>query len=401
MFIVYSILIRIYGLAIAISSIFSPKARSLYKGRNEQYTRIKQKVEEWHNHKIIWIHAASYGEYEMSIPIIQELTKSENVAIVVSFHSPSGYENIILDDSNILKIYLPLDIYSDQQELIRLIRPDKVLFIKYEFWFNLLRVLIDEKIPFYYTSLHLNADSYLFKKTMQPFLELIKQSSRIYCHNASSQTILISNGFKNTEIFGDTRLHQVIENKKTDKGKVNWQTQRPVIGLGSLQKEECTYFSNLINSNSDINFIIAPHEIDQKSINGWQNIISDPLDKYSNKPDSIGRILLVDTMGDLKYLYRNCQAAYIGGGFRKGPHNILEPLVYGIPVCTGPNIKKFPMALELSRKGFIVSVPEIEGVELVLKNLLRIDRSRFMAATENFVSHNQAQILPLISELLS
>ncbi len=390
-----------YGLCIIIAAIFSPKARALFSGRRKQTTLIRQKAELWENKKKIWIHAASLGEYEMSLPIIKELEQNEDVCIIVSFHSPSGYDHVTFEGEHRLKMYLPLDTYGDQQDMIRLIRPHKVVFIKYEFWFNMLRVLREESVPYYYTSLHLNANSYLFKDQMKSFLELIRGSRKIYCHNSSSAEILRSHDFENLEIFGDTRLQQVQENSKVPAGIIRWNEPKPAIALGSLQKEEVKIFSRIINENTDKNFLVAPHDTNRSTIKMWKKAIKDEVELFSDNPKSSGRVLLVDTIGDLKYLYRSTHVAYIGGGFRKGPHNLLEPLVYGVPICTGPNIEKFPMAQELSKRGFVISIPEIEGIELVLNNLLRINRQQYYNAVMEFFSQQQTQIKSLIRELLA
>ena len=63
-------------------------------------------------------------------------------------------------------------------------------------------------------------------------------------------------------------------------------------------------------------------------------------------------VILVDTIGKLSYLYRYGVMAYIGGGFGKGIHNILEAATYGLPVIFGPKHQKFSEALELlERRG--------------------------------------------------
>ena len=59
----------------------------------------------------------------------------------------------------------------------------------------------------------------------------------------------------------------------------------------------------------------------------------------------------MDTIGKLSFLYRYGSLAYIGGGFGKGIHNILEAATYGLPVIFGPEYKKFTEAIELTSLG--------------------------------------------------
>ena len=59
------------------------------------------------------------------------------------------------------------------------------------------------------------------------------------------------------------------------------------------------------------------------------------------------KILLVDKIGILKDIYKYCEIAYIGGGFGKGIHNLIEATANNIPVIFGPNHNKFIEAKEL------------------------------------------------------
>jgi 3-deoxy-D-manno-octulosonic-acid transferase len=63
------------------------------------------------------------------------------------------------------------------------------------------------------------------------------------------------------------------------------------------------------------------------------------------------RVVIVNTIGHLSHLYRYGTLAYIGGGFGKGIHNILEAATFGLPVIFGPNYRKFSEALELLERG--------------------------------------------------
>ncbi|MBC8173665.1 MAG: 3-deoxy-D-manno-octulosonic acid transferase, partial [Chitinophagales bacterium] len=70
-------------------------------------------------------------------------------------------------------------------------------------------------------------------------------------------------------------------------------------------------------------------------------------------------------MGLLAYLYRYAEVCYVGGGFNKGIHNVLEPAVYGKPVITGMKYKKFKEAVDLHDLGSLFLV---DGSESLQKN---------------------------------
>ncbi len=110
---------------------------------------------------------------------------------------------------------------------------------------------------------------------------------------------------------------------------------------------------------SDLKWIIAPHELSAGHLEKLQkrfpgNILFTGMG--SEIPAQV-RVIIVDTIGHLSQLYRYGTLAYIGGGFGKGIHNILEAATFGLPVIFGPNFRKFTEAVELSELGgaFIVS----------------------------------------------
>ncbi|MDP4226959.1 MAG: 3-deoxy-D-manno-octulosonic acid transferase, partial [Bacteroidota bacterium] len=60
---------------------------------------------------------------------------------------------------------------------------------------------------------------------------------------------------------------------------------------------------------------------------------------------------IIDNIGMLSSLYKYGNIGYIGGGFGKGIHNILEAATFGLPVLFGPNYHKFQEALDLIKEG--------------------------------------------------
>ena len=400
MFLIYSFIIRSYGLILYCLSPFHLKAKQLHTGRTSQLAELKSAVSGWQSGKAIWIHAASYGEYEMARPIVRELLKEGQDQIIISFHSPSGYTQAKLEDPRMVKIYLPLDTYGKQAEIVDIIQPNKVLFIKYEFWFNLLRVLRDQKVDYYYSSLHLNPDSYLFSWIMKPLYRYIKESTHIFCHNKNSLEILNDNGVTSCSVIGDTRITQSLKNKEIWRENVAWNMDyNHVIALGSMTKKELPYIIDLVESLTSTAFIIAPHdpETDTELI---ISKITEPVSYYSDKHRQDSRILILDTMGDLRYIYGYASLAYVGAGFEKGPHNVLEPLVYGIPIFTGPNISKFPMAQLLQKEGLLHVIPRIEELsDTIVKKSQIVDYELFRKRTNEFFQETKDSMSHLITSL--
>jgi len=256
MLFIYNIGIRIYSLLITLVSPFNSKAALWKNGRKDQFDKIKKQLSRLSSGDRFMIHAASFGEYEMSKPIIEALKKNvPSAQFIISFYSPSGYENTQFEDDNFIKIYLPLDTIYNQKKLIELIQPKAVIFIKYEFWYNLLRVLSKMHVPYYYTSLHLNRDSYIFWPISKTFKQLIKKAKCIYCHNLASLNILKDQGFTNLNILGDTRIDKSLENREKPFKIGNFNPcNKPTLIIGSLTSDDEEMVINYIK----IDFTLIP-----------------------------------------------------------------------------------------------------------------------------------------------
>jgi len=397
----YTILIYLYGLLLRVASPFHDKAKLLHLGRIEQEKNLASQLSGWIDENRIWIHAASYGEYEMARPLVRNLLDIGYNQILVTFHSPSGYIQTSLENENMIKAYLPLDTPAKQNRFVNIIKPSKVVFIKYEFWFNLLRILKKEKVDYYYISLHLNRDSYLFWSLTRPFLKLVKGSKHIYCHNINSKSILEENDIHNTSIIGDIRINQVLRNREHWQDRVNWTYgSQPVIAFGNITRKEIPLMVETINQLTDFSFIIAPHDPEEDTpqvVSG----IHESVDLYSDSGPFAKRILILDTMGDLRYIYGYCDVAYIGGGFEKGPHNILEPLIFGIPIMCGPNIEKFPLAGYLVDHQLLKLVHHPSKFKQSLLTHLDETGSDFKKKTARFFEEYEDKLPGLVEELIA
>ncbi len=398
---IYSILIRVFSFFVLLTSFINKRVYKWREGRRDQISRIKPLIAAWENNPIIWIHAASLGEYEMSKPIIRGLSEQNSAyKFVISFFSPSGFENIELKKDRFLKIYLDTDIYKKQKVYLDLINPFVVIFIKYEFWFNFLRALQTKSIPYLFSSIHLNRNHYLLNPIFRPLFDLVSASYKLYAHNESSEQILKEKGLQNVVEFGDTRINQVLKN--TNNGReLPWEKSKlPLIVFGSILNDEVDMVCSIIMKNSDYNFIIAPHDINQNTLNLYRNKLKPRYDLLSQiQGITTNQIVLVDTIGDLKYLYKNADIAYVGGGFDKGPHNVLEPVVFGVVTICGPHIHKFPMAQKLKKEGLLFIIKNKSDLQNTIENKLLQSKYVVAEKASEFVRKNKAKLDILFNDI--
>ncbi len=354
----YTLLIRMYSAAIVVASPFYEKAKLLHNGRKKSFQILSQQCE---NKRIIWFHAASLGEYEQGKPLIQKLKKTyPDFTFLVTFFSPSGYE-IKKNDSDIdIACYLPADTLRNARKLVETVKPVAAFFVKYEYWFNYMKVLNDSKIPFYYLSAIYRPSQYFFKLYGRWFAKQLKACSHFFVQNQLSEQLLHSIGIEQVTITGDTRFDRVFTIAQQQQAipfveEFKADSKLFVVGSG-WQPDEKVLSEIFPKIKQQYKLLIAPHVIDKEHINFIKNLFKD--EKIICFSEKEGRnlaeynVFILDTIGMLSKVYRYADVAHIGGGFATGLHNTLEAAVFGIPLFFGPLYSKFNEAIELvNRQG--------------------------------------------------
>lgn len=354
----YTIAIAIYGFGIRIASLFNEKARLWTKGRKGIFEKINGTDTE--GRPAIWVHASSLGEFEQARPVI-ELLKQDcpQYRIVVTFFSPSGYEirkNYKNADS---VFYLPLDTPRNARRFLDSVKPEMALFVKYDFWFNHLAELRKREIPTFIFSTIFRPTQYFFKFYGRWFRKQLGVFTNFFVQNETSLHLLERHGFSNAIIAGDTRFDQVTKIASTAKRFPEIEQfidgKRVIVAGSSWQPDEKILHQFVNSTKHDVKLILAPHEIDDRHVSQIKSLFGDTAVCYTElagteNPQNF-KVLVINTMGMLSSIYRYSRIAYIGGGFGKGIHNILEAIVYGSPVCFGPNYRKFQEAKDMISLG--------------------------------------------------
>ena len=368
----YNISIYLYIISIHIYSLFNTKSKLWVKGRKRIFKKIKNKLSQEKN--IVWIHCSSLGEFEQAKPIIINYRKKyQNHKILLTFFSSSGYE-VQKDYKNVDWVfYLPADTKKNSKKFLDIVKPIKVIFIKYEFWFNYIQECRKRQIPFYMIASVFRKNQFILK--YEWFKKQLSKISHFFVQDEKSALLLKSKGIYNTTVTSDTRFDNVILNRinKVDVPAVNdFVKDKKTIIFGSTWKKDEDLLMSFIKKNNQLNYILAPHELN--NIESIQRKTKGLLySKYKKSKLITSNILIIDKIGILSNIYQYGDVAYIGGGFGKGIHNILEPLTFGVPVIFGPNYKKYNEAREVLRKGIGYSINNLQELTSAFKELAVID----------------------------
>ncbi|WP_276977415.1 glycosyltransferase N-terminal domain-containing protein [Flavobacterium filum] len=390
MFFLYNLLVHFVGFVLKIIAVFNPKMKLFVEGRKTVFDQIKQKISS--TDKTIWFHAASLGEFEQGIPVMEKIkTKFPNHKLIVTFFSPSGFEvrknNSIAD----VTIYLPLDTKQNAKQFLDLVHPKMVFFIKYEYWPNYLHELKKRQIKTYLISGILRENQVFFKWYGGFYRNCLKTFDYFFVQNESSKKLLQSLDYQNVKISGDTRFDRVVSILERDNSLdfiEEFKDNTTTIVIGSSWPKDEELLVNFINNSTEkVKFIIAPHNIKPEQILELQKSITKKSILFSDYSDALrtGRdlslreydVFIINTIGLLTKIYSYANISYVGGGFgNPGVHNILEPATFGIPIVIGPNYAHFAEAIALVNMEGCVSISNQNELNETISTLLSNDDIR-------------------------
>jgi 3-deoxy-D-manno-octulosonic-acid transferase len=377
---VYNILLACYRFGISIGSIFLWKAALWTAGRKDLEEEIKD-FEKMSGGPTIWMHCASLGEFEQGRPILEALrAKYPEARILLTFFSPSGYEvrKSYAKASKVL--YLPLDHPEQSIEFVKRIQPELAVFIRYEFWYHYLHSLYQLKIPTILVSARFTSGSIFFKPWGKLHQEMLRFFDRIFVQDKESKDLLASIGIEHVSIAGDSRFDRVLAIARIapELSIVNeFKQSRKLLVAGSTWEADEVLLNKSMEfiDQQGIALVIAPHDIHSFRLSFIEKKFADygvcRYSTWNERPKDIKyRVLLVDNIGKLSAIYRYANLSYIGGGFNKSVHNVLEAAVYGMPVFFGPKYKHIAEAVDLKEADGAFPVKDKESLERAIRQAL-------------------------------
>lgn len=410
----YTVLIYIANFGLKIAALFVPKLKLFVSGRKDVLLKLKEHVNG--EKPVVWVHAASLGEFEQGRPIIEEIKKEyPKHQIVLTFFSPSGYEirkNYELAD---VVCYLPMDTIKNAKEFVSVLNPIAAVFVKYEFWPNYLNELSKKQVPTFLISGIFRENQVFFKAQGFWMRKHLKTMSHFFVQDKISKDLLNSIDVDKVTIAGDTRFDRVqklVEANEKLSFVEEFKNDNYLLVAGSTWPEDEEQLLNYINTkaNNGEKFMIAPHNIKDVDIKNLKKNTNVPVLLFSEKEGKNLKdyqVMIVDTIGILSKIYASANIAYIGGGYTKsGVHNTLEAATYGLPIVIGPNYRKFKEVQDLVALKGCVSVSNGKGLSDVLSELytntsLRLEKANI---TKQYVQNNLGatqKIMMTLSNILS
>jgi|1048.fasta_scaffold20238_2 3-deoxy-D-manno-octulosonic-acid transferase len=375
--ILYRLFLLFYPILAKLISSFNEKAKHWVEGQEKVWEEISILCSQIKG-PIIWVHCASYGEFEQGLPIISALKKTYPThQIWVTFFSPSGYLHQKHHPAVDFVSYLPLDGPTSANRWMQMVQPKCILFIKYEFWYYYLKQASDQKIPTFLVSAIFRPDQIFFKFYGGFYRTMLPLFTGILVQDFTSKT-LISPLLKHTHlaISGDTRFDRVLDIVAA-KETIDWISRLAkveTIVAGSTWEQDHVMIGSILGSWDRCNWIIVPHHVDAAAIKTCQSHFPNSicLSEWLTQSNQMEKpmVLIIDQIGLLSHLYQYANIAYIGGGFTKdGIHNVLEAAVFGKPVIWGPNDSKYQEAIGLRIAHGGIKIKNAKGLNNILEKL--------------------------------
>lgn len=404
----YTLGIYIYILFVRLAALFGHrKAKRLVAGHKDIARKLKEGVRG--NTDYVWFHVSSLGEFEQGRPLMEKLrAEHPELRIVLTFFSPSGYDSAKEYRHADIVCYMPFDTPRNARRFIDALNPKMVFFVKYEFWMNFLLALKKRGIPTYSVSSIFREKQIFFRPWGFFYRKALHCFDRMFVQNDESKRLLATIGVTAVDVVGDTRFDRVASILEAARClplvEAFVEGDKRVFVAGSSWGADESVYMPYFNSNGGWKLIIASHEVNEERIKAVENSVKGVSVRYTQATMDEVRAadcLIVDCFGLLSSIYRYGDAAYVGGGFGVGIHNVLEPAVYGIPVFFGPNNAKFREADGLKKCGGGIEVHSAEDfsdrMHALVDNPDALHRAK--TAAGEYVSGNSGASKKILSAL--
>jgi len=396
--------------------LFNKKINSAINDRKQLFEKLPEKLSKLKpGNKIIWFHSSSMGEFEQAKPIIEKLKENDKISIFVTFFSPSGYNNSLKYTFADVISYIPFDTPGNMKKFIALVKPNLAVFMRYDIWPNTIWELRKNKIPSFIVDATMRQNS----KRKLPFaknfhIDLYGAIDKILTVSESDKKSFEDFGVGGYKIsaVGDTRFDRVYQKSLQAKDKKIFKdglfAGKKVVVLGSSWEadEEIMLPAFLKLSKYDKNtiLIIVPHEPTVQHLDWTEHVLGNQIKHIrfsylNNYTDE--QVIIIDSIGILLTLYFYADIAYVGGSFKQGIHNVLEPAVYGIPVLFGPKIQTSQEAQILVKSGAGLLVKDKKEAYKTMRKLLFDDgfRTDLGKIAGQYVTENTGATAKIVSEI--
>lgn len=330
------------------------------------------------NKKSILIYGVSGGEMAVGSELAKSISGKTDCTVIIATHTKDGFDMATkkLKDTQVKIEYHPYDFAPLVRRFVNRINPCLLLILETEIWPSLLTVNALRGTPVLMVNGRIYENDFktyrllrwLFKPTLELYTKFLTQSEedmkRLIDIGAPIDLVEYTGNMKfdiKINTADKVRINRIKESISNFENKV-------FLMLPSTHKGEEVLLLDayllMKKKYPDVCLILAPRHLNR--IDEIKDILDERGVSYtqiSNDRINDKDVILVDTFGELMYLYPLSQLVIMGGSFTKsiGGHNILEPAIYGVPVITGKYYHNFnDIVKRFVEKGAIKIIYDID-----------------------------------------
>ena len=405
--VLYSLLLPLYLLVFIYRALFQDKRVSSFLQRIGKPPQIPDDTSGEHSAIRIWIHAVSVGEVKAIKPLIDAL-KTKHYQLLVSTVTQTGQKMASdLFGNQAQVFYLPLDWQWICRRYLLAIKPKVILIAESELWPGFIAASHSLNIPTLIVNGRVSDRSFRKYKLIpfltRPLLNQITQCCMQTQEDKRRITIIgaipsrvnrmgnLKYDYQPTQNSQQKEVIQLIRTTmKPNKDELLW-----VCGSTREGEEEILLdiFKTLSESFSSLKLILAPRHphrtqdicklIEQHKFTYLKRSL------LLNQPSSPPQILILDTIGELSYLYQLADLVFVGGSlFPTGGHNIIEAAHFGKPILFGPHMDNFKeISTSFQNSHAAIQVKSNNELLLKLQDLISDPAAR------EFLGHNARKVV--------
>ncbi|MCK4537405.1 MAG: hypothetical protein KAV42_01280 [Candidatus Krumholzibacteria bacterium] len=394
----YNIFLPAAWLIVRLFSFFNARISKTISVRKSIRKRWQTKLDNTESPEItIWFHVSSVGEFLQARPVMDLLEKKYGNAlrIAITFYSPSGLEYYNKHDrmrknpSVQFVDYLPFDTPGNARFCLDSLRPQLIVYVKYDIWPNLLAAAASRNIPQVLISASVPPRSKRFSGIPGWFMRTMFSRLTAIAAVSDKEAIKLRDfvgALTDISSTGDIRFDQVvqrIDNPSSSIPAAISDDVRKLIVAGSTWPEDedivIPGFSRLTKMFDDTALVIVPHEPTPDRVSSISarleqaGLSSCLLSDFDGINWPAIQVLIADGLGYLAELYAAGSIAYVGGACTTGVHNIMEPAVSGLPVLFGPRHQNAWESRDLIRIGAAFEVSDSDEFTTIIGRMLSDD----------------------------
>ncbi len=378
------------GLAAHIVAIGNKNLREGLAGRRGLWQRLTAQVARRRpDSPFIWFHVASAGEFLQAQPLLERFLQ-RNYDCAVTFSSVNGYkwvQRTRLPEGMgppLAIDYLPLDTAANMRRLLAIFRPSAIIYVQYDLWPNVIWEAHAAGVPQYLISGTIRAASKRYSSAWSRsfYRTLYACLNGIFCVTEDDRQRFLSTNpdHPNIQVLGNTRFDSVLDRRKRlpppEIGAALVGKYVFIVGSSWPADERCIFpaLKEALLRYEDLVLILAPHEPTEEHLSYGERFFQEfslrRLSQFHSGGERVPRVLVVDTIGVLSRLYSAVDAAYVGGAFSTGVHNVMEPAAMGLPVVFGPKHENASEAVELRSRKLAFAISSAEDFQQQIFALL-------------------------------